>query len=255
MAITDDILVSKEELAPHSTVPDIVIPTEGLPEAPSVSEDALRASATALVGKWQALPKGSLSKGLELRLKALTERLKSRLAAAKSIADTKELTPQLELLESGRMFEAAITSASAAKDTLAKLPRVQLPDGAELPRILNLAEGYLSTAKGIWSPASLIAYTDETQRLDPLLLAEVRLLPEALKLAQLEYILDRADETFAGGPIPSIEQSPFSAPIHSLRRLNQFEWRKLLETILAFQTTLSSDPAGVFSSMEDETRS
>jgi cyclic beta-1,2-glucan synthetase len=254
MAITDDTTVHNEELVPHSTVPDIEIPIEGLPEAPSVSEEVLRASASALVGRWQLLPKGTPGRALELRLKALSERLKGRLAAAKEIADLKVLTPQLELLESSRMFEAAIESATAAKDTFAALPRIQLPDGSELPRLVNLAEGYLASARGIWSSESLQAFTGEAQRLDPLLLEEVRLLPQALKIAQLEYILDRADETFAAGTMPSIEQSPFSAPIHSLRRLNQYEWRKLLESILVFDAVLRQDPTGVFARMEDETR-
>jgi hypothetical protein len=254
MAITDDTLIQREEQAPHSTVPDIEIPTAGLPEAPSVSDEILCANAAALISRWQPLPKAVSSEGLKLRLKALSERLKTRLAAAKAIANTKELTPQLELLESGRMFEAAILSANAASDKFASIQRIQLPDGSELPRIVNLAENYLATAEGIWSPASLSVYTAEAQQHDPLSLDEVRLLPEALKLAQLEYILDRADEAFAAPAMPSIEESPFSAPIHSLRRLNQYEWRKLLESILKFDAVLRQDPTGIFGRMEDETR-
>ena len=59
---------------------------------------------------------------------------------------------------------------------------------------------------------------EQVQRHYPLLLREIRLLPESLKLAQLQFILDRADEAFAAGELPPIERSPFSAPIHSLRR-------------------------------------
>ena len=252
MATSEESIVSEQ--APHSTVPDLDLPTEGLTEKPSVSEGELRASAQILTCHWQMLPKDSASKGLGMRLKGLGLRLKERLAAAKAIASTKELTPQLELLESGRMFEAALISADAASATFAGLPRVVVDGGSDIPRVMNLAEGYLSAAKGIWSPESLAAYVGEAQKLDALLLEEVRVIPQALKLAQLEFILDRADEAFANGPMPPIEESPFSAPIHSLRRLNQYEWRTLLESLIAFDAILRRDPAGVFGSMEDETR-
>jgi hypothetical protein len=253
MAATDETLIPNQEIAPHSTVPDIEIPTAGLPESPSVSESDLRASATALVSQWQLLPKDTAAKGLTLRLKSLAARLKERLATCKAIA-TKELTPQLEFLESTRMFEAALIAADSASDTFASLPLIQLPDGTDIPRVMNLAEGYLAAAQGIWSAESLAIYAEEAQKLDPLKLEEVRVLPQALKVAQLEYLLDRADDAFAAGPMPSIEQSPFSAPIHSLRRLNQFEWRNLLESLLAFDAVLRQDPTGVFAQMEEETR-
>ncbi len=77
-------------------------------------------------------------------------------------------------------------------------------------------------------------------------------IPQALRLAQLEYILDRADEVFASGTMPPIEQSPFSAPLHSLRRINQFEWRNVLEPLIVFDSILREDR--VFPLMEDETR-
>jgi hypothetical protein len=257
MAASNETLIPPEELAPHSTVPDIEIPTAGLPEAPTVSEAELRAAAAALVSRWQLLPKDTGAKGLTLRLKSLSVCLKERLAACKSIA-TKELTPQLEFLESTRMFEAALLAADSASDTFASLPLIQLAQseqgGSDIPRVMNLAEGYLMAAKGIWSAESLAIFAEEAQKLDPLKLEEVRVLPQALKVAQLEYLLDRADEAFGALPLPPVEQSPFSAPIHSLRRLNQFEWRSLLESILAFDAILRRDPVGVFAQMEDETR-
>ena len=126
--------------------------------------------------------------------------------------------------------------------------------GEVLPQVVFLAEGYLSAAR-IWSPESLTIYVQQFQRRDPLLLQEIMLLPQALKLAQLEFILDRADEAFAAGELPPIEDSPFSAPIHGLRRLDQYEWRLYLEPLIAFDAILREDPAGAFAKMEDETRS
>ena len=122
------------------------------------------------------------------------------------------------------------------------LPHVRVDGDKELPRVVNLTEGYLSAAQGIWSPESLTTYVQQAQKRDALLLEEVTVLPQALKLAQLEYILDRAEEAFKAGHLPPIEQSPFSAILHSMRRLNQFEWRTVLEPLIAFDSILRQDP-------------
>src|SRR5262249_20871373 len=39
-----------------------------------------------------------------------------------------------------------------------------------------------------------------------------------------------------------------------LRRMNQIEWREVLEPLVAFDAVLRMDPVGVFASMEEETR-
>ena len=123
-----------------------------------------------------------------------------------------------------------------------------------LPRVLNLAEIYLATARGIWSSDSLTTFVHAAQADDPLLLDEISVLPSALKLAQLEFVLDRVEEAFAAGPLPPIEQSPFSAPLHSLRRLGQAEWPRTLEPLVAFDAVLRRDPSQAFATMEDEIR-
>ena len=39
--------------------------------------------------------------------------------------------------------------------------------------------------------------------------------------------------------------SPFSAILHSMRRLNQFEWRTVLEPLIPFSAILRQDPSQV----------
>ena len=236
------------------TAPLLELKAAGLPERPSVSVDALRTAAAALTAQMQNVKAERPAEDLDTRLKSLQLRLKERLRACKGLVTSQELTPALELLESGRMFEAVLTGLSASRRQFVQVPYVQTPGGA-VPRVVNLAEGYIAAAEGIWSQESVALYIEVVQRRDPLLLAEVLLLPDSLKLAQLEFVLDRADEVFASGTMPSIEDSPFSAPIHSLRRLNQFEWELLLEQVVAFNRTLGEDPAGAYLRMEEETRS
>jgi hypothetical protein len=244
--------VAAEHILPP-TAPALDIPTNTLPEKPSVTDAALREHAEALSKQWEMLPVSPNQTGYALRLESLKTRLTNILRLCRQTASIHELTPQLELLESTRMLEAALIAGDNTAQTFAILPRIRVGN-ADLPRTVNLAEGYLSAAGGIWSPESLTIYVQQAQQYDALLLAEVTVLPQALKLAQLEYILDRAEEAFAAGPLPPIEQSPFSATLHSMRRLNQFEWRTVLEPLIAFDAILRQDPVNVFANMEDETR-
>ena len=236
------------------TAPALELPTAGLPEKPSVSDAELQQRAEALSRYWEMVPASTKADGLSARLISLKKRLAEILRACRKTASIQELTPQLELLESTRMLDAALIAGDNTAATFASLPHVRVDNDQELPRALNLAEGYLSAAQGIWSPESFTTYVQQAQQRDALLLEEVTVLPQALKLAQLEYILDRAEEAFRAGELPPIERSPFSAILHSMRRLNQFEWRTVLEPLIAFDSILRQDPAGVFAQMEDETR-
>jgi cyclic beta-1,2-glucan synthetase len=245
--------IASEHVLPP-TAPALELPTAGLPEKPSVSDAELRKRAEALSRQWEMVPADTKTDGLSARLIQLQERLKEILRACRKTASLQELTPQLELLESTRMLESALIAGDDTSATFAALPQVRVDGDKELPRAVNLAEGYLAAAQGIWSPESLTTYVQQAQQRDALLLEEVTVLPQALKLAQLEYILDSAEEAFKAGGLPPIEQSPFSAILHSMRRLNQFEWRTVLEPLIAFDSILRQDPAGVFAQMEDETR-
>jgi cyclic beta-1,2-glucan synthetase len=236
------------------TAPALEMPTAGLPEKPTVSDSELRERADALSRQWEMVPANTRADGLAARLTHLKQRLTEILRTSRKTASIHELTPELELLESTRMLEGALIAGDNTAATFASLPHVRVDRDSELPRAINLAEGYLAAARGIWSPESLTVFVQQAQQRDALLLEEITVLPQALKLAQLEYILDRAEEAFAAGPLPSIEQSPFSAILHSMRRLNQFEWRTVLEPLIAFDSILREDPAGVFAQMEDETR-
>jgi cyclic beta-1,2-glucan synthetase len=237
------------------TAPVTDFATTGLPEKPSVTEAELREDADVLAGGWQPLPSAVTYDALSKRLIELRGRLSECLKACRKIATTNELTPQLELLESSRMFQVAIPTDETVASLFRQLPHVRVASGDDLPQVVHLAMGYLAATKGIWSPESLEIYVEEVQRHHPLLLREIQLLPDSLKLAQLQFILDRADETFAAGEMPQIERSPFSAPIHSLRRLSQAEWSEVLEALIPFGAILRQDPDGVFEHMELETRS
>ena len=161
------------------------MPTAGLPEKPSVSDADLRACADAMSRQWEMVPASTRSDGLSKRLLSLKQRLTEVLRTCKKTASIHELTPELELLESTRMLESALIAGDNTAETFASLPHVRVDKDSELPRAINLTEGYLVAAKGIWSDESLTVYVQQAQQRDALLLEEITVLPQALKLAQL----------------------------------------------------------------------
>ena len=248
---------SHADEAGHTSSPPVEFPMAGVPERPNISDETLRTHADALIARWQMLPSTGKDTSLPQRLKDLDTRLKLLLQTCRRLVPpgSKDLNPALEFLESTRMLEAVLLTARDSMKTLLRVPHIRTAsDTSDIPRIVGLAEGYLSAAKGICSSESLTVYIARAQMHDPLLLREIGSLPLALKLAQLEFLLDRADEAFAAGPLPSIKHSPFSAPLHSLRRLNQTEWNDILEPLIVFDAILRADPASVYSAMDEETR-
>lgn len=226
----------------------------GLPEEPTIGETELRRHADDLAQRLRSQLPGKTQEDLVRYLDHLRKWLASRVPVWKQGTSTTELTPKLELVESARMFESVIPKGESAASTFREVPVADLQPVGVLPQVIHLAGSYLSAVDGIWSPRSLSIYVEQMQRHHPLRLREIELLPEALKISQLEFILNRADAAFAAGELPPIEESPFSASIHSLRRMNQIEWRDILEPLVAFDAVLRLDPGGIFGKMEEETR-
>ncbi len=226
----------------------------GLPERPDVADEAFRRAGADLCAQWQ-MTRQKETKGsyLRRRLEDLQRRLTSRLAECKKTASKNVLTPQLQLLESTRMLQAVLKEADAEEKAVRHLVVVDAPEGDKVPRVMRVTEEYLDTAGGVWSLESLSTFIGAIQQTEPLHLNEVRMLPIFLKLAQVEFILDRADQTFSE-EVPPTSHSPFTVFIHSLRRLDQFDWSEYLEHLVAFFSVLAQDPHDIFPRMEEETR-
>ena len=241
------------------TAPLLEVRPAGLAEKPFVADAVLADRARKQRRAWRPAsldPKDEHRQELfAARLKDLRQRLGNTLASYKPRITTRDLTPALELLESSRLLESVLEELDSTYSQYLALPYIVVPKvDAAAPRVLAVAEQYTVAAGGIWSPESLSVYLTEIQQQDPLLLAEILLLPTSLRLAQAEFLLDRAEAALKLPELPSIEQSPFSNLLHSLRRLGQYDWESLLESLVAFQPVLAQDPAGVFLNMEAETR-
>lgn len=227
--------------------------TEGLREAPDVSEETFRMSAQTMVSQWQTRRTSApTDRSFDVRIATLRRRLSERLKSDKDAVSKDISARQRELLENTRMLRAVLEDTKDETRQIHKLGVVDTADGQVSPRIMRLAEEYLATARGIWSPGSLATFVGAVQEADPLLLDEVRILPLFLRIAQLQYILDLLDARPSGST--EEEAYGFSSRIHSLRRLNQFDWPETLERFVAFTPVLARDPDNIYARMDEETR-
>src|SRR5215472_10339679 len=247
-----------EDLKSLHTIP-LTAPVEetastGLPEEPTVTEVELRRHAEILARDWRPIPATTGMTQFLDYIRHLRLWLDRSMRGWSAGVVGRELTPRLELVESGRILEAAIPTTDEAEELFRGLPQVHLDSTGDWPRIVQLARAYIGAVDGVWSQGSLETYVQQIQTGTPLFLKEVLRLSPALRIAQAELLLDKADEVFASGELPPIESSPFSAPIHSLRRLNQAEWGDILESLIPFDVILRQDPAKTFSAMDDSTR-
>ncbi len=131
MALFPEDMTSEHGSSLTAPVPDFA--TTGLPEKPAVTEAELREDADALAGSWQPLPAAITYGALSKRLVELRTRLSERLKACRKLVTANELTPQLELLESSRMFQSAIPTDESIASTFRRLPHVRVASGDDLP--------------------------------------------------------------------------------------------------------------------------
>jgi cyclic beta-1,2-glucan synthetase len=220
-----------------------------LPECPDVPESVLREHAAAQVAGWEMTIPDPAQTCMPERLEALAQRLTNVLAAARQRVRGTHPSPELDLLRSRRMLDAVITSSRLDLMQFEQLPHVHIVRAGVLPRIANLAETYVEVVKGIWSPESIAIYVRQAQHRHALLMHEILTLPQALKFATLQLIVDRAEQS---APETPGEPSLIPAAIHSLTRMNQFDWDPLLESLIVFDPILRQD--STYAMMEVETR-
>ena len=108
------------EHASPLTAPVLDVPTTHLQEAPTVSEAELRSHANALAERWEPLPRETSDADLSKWLMQLSVRLRARLRLCSKDVDTKKMTPQLEFLESSRMFEGVIQDPERTREDFRK---------------------------------------------------------------------------------------------------------------------------------------
>jgi cyclic beta-1,2-glucan synthetase len=244
---------TQEQLHGHASHSDLGSYEEeemSLPEEAEVSDETLRRHAAATVKSWEMIIPVAGQGGLAERIDNLQSKLDRILLNARDALIGRELTPTPQLLKSRRLLESILAGAKRDLRHFRRLPHAASGYQGASPRITNLAEAYLSATQGIWSARTFALYIEQTQQHHPLLLDEVLFLPQALNVVALEFIVDRVEEIAT----PPAYPSGIAVALHSLRRMDQYEWQGLLESLVSFEPILHQDPGGTFAAMDDETR-
>ncbi len=213
--------------------------------------DALRSSATELAHRLVWLPSESSSRVLFARHGALSKKLEQLLSALEKRSRKEGISEDFRWLDDNvRLVNSEVENVGESFKRFRKLPHVRTPDGAIVPRVLVLAESFLSAAAYCFSEISFTAYFEAFERETVLKLDELWILVPVLKLALLEQIAARASQLMEH-PDGSYG---VAACVRSLREVGETSWKDLMEPLIGFDRILREDPSGDYPRMDFDSR-
>ncbi len=120
-----------------------------------------------------------------------------------------------------------------------------------LPRVLAIADAFLSEASIDFSKEQFTAFCLAFEEHTPLKFHEIGALVPALKLIILEKIAESGMEVIKAHSTSINQVLPY---ILSFRKIAQTSWKEELQSLLPFDGILRQDPVGVFASMDAESQ-
>ncbi|MGH9604448.1 MAG: glucoamylase family protein, partial [Terracidiphilus sp.] len=151
-----------------------------------------------------------------------------------------------------RLLRAAIIAVSGRPQHVAQLPRIVVTGRKDEPRVAAVANAYLRAVDGDFSVPTFHAFVREFQAREQLTVDELWDFPAFLKYGLLESLLDQAQSQFSSPE--SVVASAFSQRLGGLRTIGNLDWAFQIEPLIAFDSLLLEDPAGVYGSMDFESR-
>jgi hypothetical protein len=133
-----------------------------------------------------------------------------------------------------------------------KLPRIIRESQEDEPRIAAAAEIYLHAVDGVFSEPTFLAFIDELQTHEALVVEELWNLASFLNFALIEWLLVETRtllDSSVAAQLPLI-----SACLGSLRVINHSDWASIIEPLIQFDATLRQDPAEAYGNMDFESR-
>ncbi len=211
----------------------------------------MRSSATELAHRLVWLPSESSSRVLFARHGALSKKLEQLLRALEKRSRKEGISEDFRWLDDNvRLVNSEVENVGESFKRFRKLPHVRTPDGAIVPRVLVLAESFLSAAAYCFSEISFTAYFEAFERETVLKLDELWILVPVLKLALLEQIAARASQLMEH-PDGSYG---VAACVRSLREVGETSWKDLMEPLIGFDRILREDPSGDYPRMDFDSR-
>jgi cyclic beta-1,2-glucan synthetase len=229
-----------------------------------LSPESARSSASALAGQWQHSSADSGEGGWLAQWKSTeadANELLQIVATAPTAAYAPVSTPDAKeawawLKENPRTIRNTVQQVHNSGTNLGPLPHVtdhsaqEAPSGP-LPRVLAIGIAATKTLSNAWSQAAFLAFLEEYQKHDPLLLREIWAVPAGLKLAMLEKLIP-AGLALMQGRATDADIIAIPALMKSLQALGITNWERLLEPLVAFEPLLQQDD--VYRRMDTGTR-
>jgi hypothetical protein len=232
-------------------------PGPSLPLSPtlptSLSAEAARSRAAAIAGQWQHSAADSGAGGWLAqwkRTEADSDVLLQLIDHAPAPAQAPVTTPEAReawawLKDNPRTIRNTAQQVQASGSNLGPLPHVsassaqQSPAGP-VPRVFALGIAATEALNNAWSQEAFLAFLDEYQKHDPLLLREIWAVPAGLKLAMLERLVP-AGLALLQGRATDADVAAIPQLMRSLQALGITNWERLLEPLVAFEPLLQQD--------------
>ena len=226
-------------------------PTEKEPEAQfQIDEIDVRQKASKAANTYRAIRQPQnpeFWKSERARTQAMTVQLLSDLEqgvagqpARKNSETDKISMAGLWLKENPGLLRGAVLEISGSEPELNRVPCVRT-GSREQPRIIAIARNLLGTLHDQWSEPGFRAYIEEFQKLQPLALRELFVLPPALKQAILEKLVPAANALIQGKATDE-QIARIPCLMRSLQALAITGWRDLLEPLIVIDQILRRDP-------------
>jgi hypothetical protein len=160
------------------------------------------------------------------------------------------------LRENLRLIHAELRGLRDRARSLSKLPAVRTPSQEHTARPLVIASSLIDACSAEVNDASITAFLQAVQEIEPFRLAELWATPSALQLALFTAIVGAGETALAAprGDLPLAETDRMAALLRSFRVSAEIDWQVLLEEISLVHQTLLLDPGGVYARMDVESR-
>jgi len=222
------------------------------PQNGSAETQALQAVASGLAQQLVWLPNTSTSGVLPERCQTVRKALVPAITRLESNSRRVPVSDDVRWLsENVPLLFSELQGLPKAFKRLQRVPHARTPAGDVVPRIVALAEGYLTAVSSQFSESGFTLFLEAFQQHTVLEFQELQGLIPALKLALLEQIADRAWKAIRG---PEVQTCNVGVCVQSLREISQTSWKDVLEPLVAFDRVLRQDPAGAYAEMDFDSR-
>ncbi len=232
-----------------------------------LSAERLRAAAREDTHRWSTVRKADGMRGFLARAENARQKMEALFAALEQLPTEGWPGPEplLEIRENPRLLRSALAELQSVRRKIRRLPFAAAVHEVE-PRTVAVACGYLTASNGVWNADALRIYLAELQRSEPLLLAELWVLPVMLRFTLLEEVLQDAEErlealrwsagapVFDGAPGDAAFGARITTHLLALREIAYVDWYFVMEPLVVFDAILREDPAEAYAAMDFDSR-